>query len=437
MMELFIIILSVLSIAVLLGLIIKPKYGVALYIVYMYLAPWIYIGGFQIYKRTFSILLCGLFFFQYWKKMVKFDYRPLVPYMIFILLQILFVVTAQEFDVSFYWYMHTLCNFFFILYLYAVIVKEPSSIKLIKWTLFSVFCGITAYGIFLTTMPGLNPLKMIQMPIFGGEFNEAYAAGNSGNLNDTSLVDGRLFGRISSVFDHPMQYGLNLGLFAIYSLYLLRNKIKILVLIEIVILIAIIVSGVRTPIMALMVTILFFLLYLRKVKYMLIVAITGMLIFIILPTILPDSIDYIMSVFNSESSNTTGSSFSMRMMQLEGVIEIASENPLLGNGYGWHYFYNALHGAHPKALYFESLLFTAIVETGIIGIFIWVLFLSKYYKINLNISRDRIYQATLLSLMVFYLAYSFITGDMGINYMLVFYVVLLGMKPDKSLSTTI
>lgn len=430
-MDIFVIIISVFSIVTILGLLIKPKIGSMLYMVYMYFAPWFYIGGFQIYRRTLAFVFLGLTIFQFKQILSKKKLRPLMPFIIFLLLQFIIIIFAEQLSFSTGWYMYTLCDFFFVMYLYANMTTHKNSAKLYKWTLFWTFLVITAYGLFLISMPGINPYKMIQMPLFGGEFNEAYAAGNSGISTNTEISDDRMFGRISSVFDHPMTYGLNLGFFAIFSTYLLKDKPKWLVIVLAVIITAIVTSGIRTPIAALLVTILFALLYIHKAKYFWYCLIGATAVVILLPLLFPSTEEYVMSIFsNDEDTGPSGSSLSMRLGQLEGCIELSEDTPIFGKGYGWHTWYNNEYGPHMKALYFESLIFTILVDTGFVGFIIWAVFIIMSYKFIRSYSSDRLYQAALLSLIVFYLAYGTITGDMGIKNMLIFFVVMLGMNPD-------
>lgn len=245
-----------------------------------------------------------------------------MPYIILLSLNFLLLFTSEKFIVSMNSWFTSVSSLFFILFLYGNIKTYPQTIKLYSNTLFYIFSFITIYGLLLTLTPGINPYQMIIQPLFGLEFNEAYAAGNSGLAAQTELAEGRLFGRISSVFIHPMTYGLNLGFFFIYSLYFLRNKPKILITVLSCIFLAIFTSGIRTPIAALAITCLIMILYIRKFK----IFIYGICIFIIiifvLPMIYPEANNYIMSIIDSNHSNIQGSSLSMRIEQLNGCFDI-------------------------------------------------------------------------------------------------------------------
>lgn len=373
------IILTVLSLGTLLLSVTKPQYGVWCYLVYMYLAPYLYIGGFIVYARTLAFVFLALFLWKYGNKLKKKDYAPFKAYMIFLAWCFISVLLSEQIEYSFNGWITACSALFFIFFLYGNMITYPQMVNVYKWTLFGVFGLITLYGIFLTTIPGVNPYKIIEQPLFGQEFNEAYALGNSGLNNGMvlELSEGRVFGRISSVFDHPMAYGLNLGFFFLYSLYILKNKPKIMIITLSVIVWAIITSGTRTPIGALGLTVLAMLFYLKKFKYFIGGAFCFLALYYTLPLISSELNDYVMSIFNSNDSNTNGSSIDMRLSQLEGSFNIVEDNDniLFGQGYLWDKWYNSTHGTHPTVLWFESIIFTILVDTGIFGFVLWFFFI--------------------------------------------------------------
>ena len=91
--------------------------------------------------------------------------------------------------------------------LYNELYDNPKGIKIIHIFLAIIIFIISSYGLYLTTIPGENPYVSFMTIITGQEFNEAYALADG---------DGRLFGRISSVFLHPMAFALWIGLSLIY-----------------------------------------------------------------------------------------------------------------------------------------------------------------------------------------------------------------------------
>lgn len=401
------------------------------YLIYMFIAPYIYIDGYIIYARTIALFFLILYLIKYGKILKKQDYKPLYPFLFLIFGNFFLLITSGILETSFNSWLFSFSYYCFALFLYGNIKTNPKATSFFSIVLFVTFCIITAYGLFLTTMPGINPYLMFINPVFGMEFNEAYAAGNSGLSTNTELVEGRLFGRISSVFNHPMTYGLNLGFFFIYCMYFLRNRPKILICVLSCIFVAILVSGTRTPLGALAVTGLFIMLYMRKLKFF----IYGMIAFIFLiygtQMISEEAGEYMASIINSDDSQTKGSSISMRLSQFEGCLEIIKNDFIFGKGYGWSSWYNGTYGTHPKALWFESILFSVLVNTGIMGFILWGIMILRYYKYAVLNINDLYTRTIILALMIYYLVYSLITGDFGINYLLIFYIVLLGIYSNR------
>lgn len=418
---------TILSISILVFLFVKPQIGALLYLIYMFLAPYMYIGGFMIYTKTTAALFLVLFILKFNKRVRRHDLIPFRPYLAFVGTQALLLLTSSEVDFSIDQWMLRISPFIFILFLHACIVVYPGSTRLFKWSLFCVMLVAVLYGLFLTTMPGLNPYKLLQLPLFGREFNEAYAAGNSGLSDITDLAEGRLFGRISSIFDHPMTYGLNLGLFFIYCFYLFKDRKEILYILSGLILIAVLTSGVRTTLGAIIITILFGLLFLKKIKYFVYVGLVFILVINVLPLVYPEATDYVMSIINSQESSTKGSSVEMRIDQLMGSYKIVENDIIIGKGYGWTTWYNKNFGTHPTALWFESLIYVILVDSGLIGFVIWTILLLSFYKYITKNYNDRYQKLTLLSLFVYFIVFCCITGDFGIQNVLVYYTILIGI----------
>lgn len=427
----FSIIFTLLSVCTIALSLLKPKYGALSYLIYMFFAPYLYIAGYIIYARTLAFLFLFFTLLLSKKSITKNKLKPLFPYITFLIWNLFFVINSEHFEYSFSYWLTNVSALFFIVFLYANMCNDINAIRLYKWTLFGICCVFTLYGIYLTTMPGLNPYQLLTAPMFGGEFNEAYAAGNSALSENTNLAEGRLYGRISSVFAHPMTYGLNLGFFFIYSIYLLKDNRKFLICVLLVILYAIFTSGIRTPIAALAVTLLAILLYMRSIKIFIVGLIAFLFIIYMLPIISPDSSEFIMSIINSNESVTSGSSLEMRLEQLEGGLEIIKDDLLFGKGYEWTHWYNNNIGMHQKCLWFESLIVSILVNTGFMGFILWGWFFIKYYKVAQTDIKDKQLRMCVLALFFYFFAYCSITGDFQIKNMYVFFIVLIGINKEK------
>lgn len=432
-MQILQIILSILSILIILLIFVRPQKGVLLYLIYFFLAPHLIIGSVILGTRTEAILFLLAFLMTTYKKTPSVVYRQLKPFILFFALQVMLIPFSFDPEYSFNSWFVSVSQLIFVVFLGALIYigKNRCGTNIFTNVFFVIFLIIIGYGLFLTTMPGLNPYQMILQPIFGGSFNEAYAAGQGGNTTLTTLADGRLFGRISSLFSDPQKYALALGLFFIFLFLYIKKKLFLVILL-LASGIAIVTSGVRTPIAALGITGLFMLLYYRKYKYFVYSLFVVGILFYIVPLISSDAAEYIGSIVNSNESDTKGSSIEMRISQFEACLDILKNNPLFGNGLGWTNWYIEKFGGHPKALYFESLLLSVMCNMGILGIIIWFAFVISYIKtVNFYVS-DKFKRTILFSLLLLYLTYTGITGDYGyLILMAVFYVFVMGYSYSK------
>lgn len=290
---------------------------------------------------------------------------------------------------------------------------NPSTYYLFRNTLITCIIIVMLYGLFLTTMPGVNPYLMLVLPLGDSSFNEKYAFSD----------DGRVFGRISSVFIHPMSFGLFIGLATVYFC-VIKNEIKwhLGYLFTLICGVNAVTCGVRSVIGALMLVGIYYLYCRRKIKD-LFVTVLSLFMFFQVMTLIPGMSDYLSSIsIGSKSRNVSGSSMSLRLDQLVGSLEEVSDCPLQGKGYAWSAFYQTKQGDHPVILAFESLAYVVICNYGFLGVIAWILFVYKVmhrYK-----SKDQ--HLYMNAIFLVYLAYSGITGEYAyMKYMMIFYVILL------------
>lgn len=426
-MEILQIILSVLSALTIMSLFFRPKVGVLLYMVYMFLAPHLIIGNAILGSRTEALILLLAFFITYYNRTPKDVYIPLRPFLVFYGLQLLLIPLSFDVDYSLNTWMVEVSRMIFFAFLLSAIYHDNLQNVANSYTkcMIGIFVVIIAYGLFLTTIAGLNPYQMILQPIFGGEFNEAYAAGNGGLTTNVTIEGGRIFGRISSLFSSPQLYALDLGFvfFLLYSFF--SNKI-ILYLSSVITIIAIFTCGVRTPIAALFVSLLFILIYYRRYKYFVYALVLLFMAFYIMPLISTDLMVYVDSIINSSNEiNAKGSSLEMRFNQLSGCLDIVKDNQLFGKGIGWTGWYLSKYEYHPQALCFESLIFSVLCNMGFVGFIYWLLLGYMFCNTVRKNIIEKSNRAILYSLFVYYLAYVGITGDYGyIPQFLLFYIII-------------
>ena len=140
---------------------------------------------------------------------------------------------------------------------------------------------------------------------------------------------------------------------------------------------------------------------------------------------IPEMSDYVLSIVDSKSSKIGGSSLDMRINQFLACFDVISTNPLFGKGFEWHQYYVQLRGTHPKLLAFESLIFVVLCNYGFLGIILWIFFISKMIKYLYSLGNIRnILNA--LSIFIFYLTYSCITGEYGyMQVFILFYILII------------
>lgn len=414
-------------------LIFRFHIGVAAYLAYFFLVPYmrIELGGVVLQWNFINILVLLTFFIHQHNtknKRIKYDWRPLLPFVLYFGVSLLLMpfqdgLTFSESINS--WRLQAMKYLILPFVIWNDIKANKASLKLYRNVTIGCIIIAVLYGLFLTTMPGLNPYMTAISAANGGEFNMAYAAGNSGTGDNLTLNEDRMFGRISSVFSHPMTFGLFLG-FALFYLY--RNKIHtdkwLLYGLTILIIVDIIVCGVRSVIGATIIAVFFLLTKTRNIKLYITIAISICVIMIIV-SFIPTLYNYIGSIFDKASSNTSGSSIEMRLLQLEGCFNEIDNDIISGKGYSWTSHYNSLFGGHPTMLYFESLVYVVLCNSGLIGVVLWLVMGICIVKYNNR--RKQPIAALLNSLFVFYISYACITGEYGyMQYFIIFYILMLG-----------
>ena len=252
--------------------------------------------------------------------------------------------------------------------------------------------------------------------ISGGEYNIEYLT------RDT----GRMFGRITSVFIHPMSFGLFLGLSLVFIYSCIRKvNVYIIAILSLLVLINVFTCGVRSVIAGLAISILFYLLLIRKFKIFAGAAVVMVIIYGVISSI-PEMSEYVSSIVDSKSTNIGGSSLELRINQFLGCFDIISNNPLFGKGFDWHQYYMQSHVIHPKLLAFESLIYVVLCNFGFVGVILWFVYVFKMYKYMRSLGSIKEILLP-LTLFVFYLSYSCITGEYGyMQVFILFYIIMIG-----------
>lgn len=399
----------------------KLRTGICLYVAYMVLVPYMNINvGINLQWNMVNTLLLIAFLISFNKgNKTTVSLKPFLPFLFLYVAQLMEM--PFQGDVPFYYSFNSF-RFELMTYLILPFVIWNYSAKdsklsgqLRKTMIVCIFIAFV-YGLFLTTTAGQNPYQMLIMATNGQEWNAGYA----------EVGGGRMFGRISSVFGHPMTYGLFLGMALVY-IYTVRDYLNKYVALLLIfgIIAAIFLCGIRSPIGALFATVLVFLFLNHKIKLMVQVGVVGCLGYAIISSV-PDLNSYVESIFSDDKSEVAGSSMEMRLEQLDGCLTEIRNNPIFGKGYGWVGYYKENFGDHPVILAFESLSYVVLCNSGFLGVCIWIVFLIYLFKNTNRCIQNKETSISALVLTTYYLAYSMITGEYGyMKYLILFYIMIL------------
>lgn len=408
----------------------RIRVGVAMLLAYSILVPYLQIFSFGP-NFFFLIVLVSLLSKYNYKKLV---FQPLKPFLLLFLFLLIIIPFHYQAPYSFQLkllrsdFMSTVLLPFVMI---NIMKNDEKAFDLFyKVLVFSIFIA-SAYSIFLTTMPGINPYLISTLPLSGREFNEAYALAEDG---------GRIFGRISGVFVHPMTNGLFLSLALIFVLYqvsvrsVFKDNFQLFlnILVLLCVFSALLVIGIRTAIVSVGIGFLVYMTLEKNIKS----AMVGVLIIgstLLIAQSIPELGDYFSSITDKDSSGIKGSSIEMRINQLNGAVDAIRNNYLFGNGYGWTTYYELTRGSHPVMLSFESLFLVVVCNNGFIGVIFWVIMILMYY---FGVRRKLSYQHSnfTLALLSIYITYAMVTGEYGyMKYFLIFYSLMWmqGRKPSQ------
>lgn len=411
------------EITIILLFFIKIRWGISLYLLFLILIPF---GGKVFgFNSEFiiplALILAMIYNFASQNKIKRYDFTPFKPFILLYLLLLLEAIFQQETPSS--WILKswrgTIASVFILpIAIWNLAKYDNKCIKLFRNTIILSVLIIVFYGLYLITLNGENPYIFYMAMISGTELREAQFGEQSS----------RLLVKISSVFPHPMTFGLFLSLIFIY-IYSLKEKIGNITTYLIISLIisCIFFCGIRTPIATLFISISIYLIMIRRIKLIVYFICISTAVSLVLSNIYPAVYETIMSIFSNDSTKIGGSSIDMRIEQLSGCLTEISSNPLFGKGFGWNVYYLSSHeNGHPSILYFESLLYIILCNFGFIGLIIWGVCFKKLCNTIKRLSKSRETYIQLAILTITYLSYSIITGEYGyMKYYVLLYTLIL------------
>ena len=259
------------------------KWGVVLFLMYMVLVPYMKLqfGGFELGQNLFNTAFMASYFLYASKNKVKTDWRPLMPFIVYYIasLAIMPFQTHVPFNIMLNsWRVDIMSTLFLPFVMWNVAKAEPSSVKLFRNAMLVAIAIAVGYGLFLTTTGGFNPyiMSLIGFMDVEQDFESYYEAAGGG----------RLFGRISSVFLHPMSYAFFLGLSFVYVFQSMQYIKKIIIaLLLIAIGASAITCGVRSVLGGLVIAVAYYFLMSKNYKMMIGVITVALVVYAIADSI--------------------------------------------------------------------------------------------------------------------------------------------------------
>lgn len=419
---------------VLVLMVVRLEWGMALFVIYSFCLPVksIIIGPLSLPYNLFFIAMflaaMRLKTGKSWKQRTK----PLTPFIwlyMALLLLMPFAGSNQPIVNQFRWWVSDLLPSLAVPFaIWNLYLVDRNRLRVIIWALFMAIVIAIGYGLFVASLGGANPYLSLLLPMVGSEFNEYYAFERD---------DGRLFGRVSSVFVHPMTFGLFTSLsfwFVFYYFHPADNRKKVVCMSFFLLPITImtLVSGVRSTIVGVLIGLIIYV-YMNKPGAQLKTALLLLFVGLVIMNVNEKLGDYVLSIFNSGAAkDVSGSSLGLRLKQLYGCFNIIESNMLLGMGYRWNNFYQNVYGDHPQVLAFESLLFVVLCSWGIIGVVIWTMFSAKVVTLLRKEFGAR--SIPIITLFFIYIGYSLVTGEyFYMQYFVIFYILMYCVYYQRNL----
>lgn len=421
-MQLFIAIVRFFPVLIFFMTFVSLKWAIALYIFFSFLVPVVSLPILPFSLLTLVMVLRIVYEIISRKK--NPDFRPLIPYaflMTFQLLMIPFQSNGMPQSLQFSsWRIELLTGMFVPVILWWVVSSDRSSSRLISG-LFCVMIAVTGlYGLFLTQTVGVNPYITLVNLIEGRtDFMENWLS-----------AEDRLFGRSSSMFDHPMRWGLFLDM-SLCFLLAVKNRLKkwLFGFLIALVLINIVVCGVRTSLATAMAVIAYYMFRNMSFRTILYAFISFALVLLIVYSN-DNLLNYVASIFDLSGKKTdvNGSSLDMRLSQLNAVFSVIRDHEMLGNGYGWVSYYLSVYGNHPVLYAFESLLYVILCQSGFIGLFLWIIFGVFSLAVPRMVLTNKKKCIVTDCIFFAYIIYCLLTGDYAYMRMYyVFYVSIIGI----------
>lgn len=311
-----------------------------------------------------------------------------------------------------------LFKYFAICYSFIICRETLDISKFLKISLIGILV-LTLFGVYNYINTSSDVLSILMEGMTAGVVAEGEDIGEK-------FVDLDRY-RVQALFANPFDYGYICVLTFLFHLYAFTCKMetkKVFVLVTLCCSFGIILCGCRTILFVFVTSFIVYCLMVFRIKKFIGVLMIGVVITLLsIPYVpaLEEKVNYMFSVFD-KNSEVGGSSLEMRSIQYAAVLSHVANNPVLGCGY--NYFHKDLGWGEGKKYLKDDRLFglegvhlNYILERGFLGfaiyLLIYIIIISYFWKlrrVNKNVS------GLGLSILVAYLSFSFMTGELGSVY---------------------
>lgn len=294
--------------------------------------------------------------------------------------------------------------------------------------LVTIYFVIGLYGIF-NYYYGYNPyIIMVNYMAGADDMTESFQDEIRGFLN----------GRISSTFIHPLELGQTTIILFSYLLYRKESihpilKASILFLMILMVLLC----GSRSAIIPVLLVCFLYMFTSSTLKFIKLAMLILFVGFIAVNQLSEDKIKeikgfvYFWDEKYAEDAGIGGSKNSERLFKYERAFDIIGDNVLLGRGQGFIRYegkeYSEMAG-------YESLVLQLLVDNGVLGMCVFLLFYWRLYAILLKNAIDKYNKLRCHSFCLSYLLNIIFTGLQGVTfilYVLVYYHILSELKQNR------
>lgn len=267
-------------------------------------------------------------------------------------------------------------------FLICFYIEDQKQIKTILYFIYGSIFIAGIYGI-LSYIIKLNPYILITSIIYNNPL---------GQIEMSEEVRGALQGRTQGTLSAALSWGQIINILLLFLL-MIKSYIKKrnFIVLFIILFLNAILCGSRTILLSALIGIALTLFRnpLKKIlKYTFITLLSSIILLSIANNnkkyqIYVDTIEATLFFWNqqkSEDIEIKGSSVELRKRQLEESFNLIKNDLFTGLGQGWIDNDYQKNGLHPIMLGFESVIYRKLVETGLIGFIIWLLFYLSLYK---------------------------------------------------------